>query len=363
MSSIRRLLVGNLDCELRWAGHERLGRDVTEMISAAATAMRAFAGEGDHLWTPVPVDAGRIAPVDGLPGVEPISGPLPESDAVLPWGETAETEAARATELAGDGPWWNQLWGLHPSAAVAAACNDKRLALALSQELGTALPGARLLANIDELEEALGEGAAAASVDGSWVLKAPMSASGRLRLRRRGSELDAPARKRAERLFRRWGELVFEPWVERTGDFGQCGVLSESGVSLLPPHRLDCDRAGVFRAALIDDHDGLDQSIRAPLAAAATRVADELHQRGYRGAFGIDGFCYRDAGGAGGIQPLSEINARLSFGIIARVLKERLGLERVRLCLGRGRIPEANGVVPLLHPGSEGTVMWLEAAP
>jgi hypothetical protein len=85
-------------------------------------------------------------------------------------------------------------------------------------------------------------------------------------------------------------------------------------------------------------------------------VAAALRQAGYTGPFGIDAWRYRRPDGKPAFQPLGEINARMTFGLVARALVDRvrepLGLrpgDRVRLLFG-GRTSEAGpGFVPLLR--------------
>ena len=97
-------------------------------------------------------------------------------------------------------------------------------------------------------------------------------------------------------------------------------------------------------------------------------VGEALEQDGYRGPFGIDAFIHRLPDGTARLHPLGEINARMTFGLVARALVDRvrepLGLDpgaRVRLLFGP-RLPEAGGaVVPLLLPGTDGGgAAWLE---
>ena len=76
-------------------------------------------------------------------------------------------------------------------------------------------------------------------------------------------------------------------------------------------------------------------------------VATILRDHGYRGPFGIDGFRWRDADGHLAVQPLCEINARLTFGHVARRFAERLGIARVELQVGHREIPDGPGIVPL----------------
>jgi hypothetical protein len=187
------------------------------------------------------------------------------------------------------------------------------------------------------------------------VLKAPFSASGRLRVRRRGRALDADIAIRIERLLTRFGALCFEPWMDRLLDIGALGMIDDPDTwRILPPHRLETDHAGVFRGIALDpDPSWLAPTDRQAVTRAATAAASALAQAGYRGPFGIDGFVYQ-RGGERALQPMCEINARLSFGFVAHALAQRLERDALRLCVGTA-IPapdQTTAIVPLLRPGA-----------
>jgi hypothetical protein len=323
------VIAGNLDCERVWARmaepdrayrQRRLPAPVESMLSAIATLLRVYADGPTTLWTPLPVAADRLPALDGIGDVELVSGGALPTEADLTWG--AMTDAA-------------------------VRCNDRRFAA----RLGLSLLVPTVVDSMQALEESIDR-------DGAhWVLKAPMSASGRLRLRRRGA-LDDAARTRAERLFALCGELVFEPWVERICDFGCAGVIADDGEwHAHAPHGQLCDGAGVFRGIDLD-RDGLDTTERVVVEAVMSRVATALVDAGYRGPFGIDGYVYEGEAGERLLQPLSEINARYSFGHVARAFADLLG-HGASLRLGTGPVPE--GALALLCPGTDdSTSAWLD---
>ena len=358
----------------------RPSRAAIATASAAATLLRAFARDGDRLWTPAPVDPERLAPVPGLPIPVLESGPLSRLPpaAVLAWCETPEAAAERARSGAADldppepdAPLADLLWRL-PTAppAVVAAIHHRAFHLALVRELGCALPGARMVASLAELEAHLAAGAANAvggAAGGAWVVKAPLSAAGRSRhVAATAAEVADPAvRPRLAALFARHGPLLFEPWLARLDDWGAAAVVTASGVRLLGLHRLLVDDRGRFHgielAASDEAPPGLPELDRARLEATAEAVGRALALEGYSGPFGIDAYRIRDPGGEPRLQPLGEINARLTFGFVARALAERLAPspgETVRLAFGR---TPPDGAVPLLRPGADGTAgAWLE---
>ncbi len=390
-----RRILGNLDAEAdlariatRWNPHPVRRRPALSLaalaaMSGAATLLRAFAREGDRLWTPVPVDPARLAAVPGLPVPELESGPLdalPPAAAVLAWAETPQAAAHRGPVPAGPRrredryPLYELLWHLRPPASeVVAALHHRAFALKMAQELGRNLPRARMVASLPELEAHLG-----GRVPGVWVVKAPLSAAGRARHIERspGPALSPATRLRVERLLALHGPLLFEPWMERVEDLGCAVMRLPEELWMAGFHRQIVDREGRFLGIeLAAEYQGIDRlddpQSKLLLAATVMAVGEALKWDGYRGPFGIDAFLHRLPDGTTSLHPLGEINARMTFGLVARALVDRvrrpLGLAptaRVRLLFGK-QLPEEGGtVVPLLLPGADGGgAAWLEIHP
>ena len=299
------IIWANLDCEARWGGGSLPGR-VARRVSAASALLAAFAPAGE------PVAIHALAAVDParirLPGV---------------------------TMHAGAPPRWDLAWA-DPQAKAA---NDRRLALAVSEQLGRALPGARAIDSLAELDAHL-----ANTRPARWVCKAPWTAAGRDRAHGDGATLTGELRVYVGRMLDRFGAVLFEPWLERVGDLGVCAQLALDGrVTAQPPHTLVCDARGAFvgidlaePALRGADHELLARSVDAAAAA--------LHGLGYAGPFTVDAFVYRD-GGAEVLHPLCELNARHTFGHVARALAARLGTR----VLGFGTPPA--GAQILVAPG------------
>ena len=298
--------------------------------SALGTLLRAFASAGDRLWTLFPVDPDRLPAVEGLPPVELIHGPVPEDDEAMFWGGTSEIDAA---------------------------VNDRRFAAEIAARRGWALEGSALLFSIWAVENHVAAGGGDTAPGGRWVIRSPLSAAGRARAFGSGRSVGPAVLRRLVRLLNTQDSVLFEPWMERTEDVSATGRITDAGPEEILAHRLHVDGLGQFRGVTIDPaFEPPDQ-----LGAAARDVGQALHARGYRGPFGIDAWHGRDADGAEIFQPLSEINARLTFGHVARKFAERIGAPRVELRTHHGPIPDSPDIVPLLLPGGEdGTGAWLE---
>ncbi len=389
--SVPRRIIGNLDCEESWGERTKrlsLPEKVLGSISALATLLRTFAGGGDRLWTPRPVSQARLARVEGL-AIPPLeSGQLdrlPAASCTLAWGQTREVEraTARAGRPSGELPvapaagLIDRLWAIAPPGqAVAGRFNDRLFCLELARALGCALPGAQRIDSIDGLKAHFaGEGTDASK--GKWVLKACLSAAGRFRVWGEGAKLGDDVSRNVAKLLARSGPLIFEPWMDRTEDFGCLAILDRDGLHPLGIHRLDVDAKGGFRGIELPPGAGggvwLLSEEEADLDLALRGAAERLDAAGYRGPFGIDCWRYRDREGRQRFHPLGEINARMSFGLVARGIRERLeragrirGGAPLRLRVGRSedenlKALSGDQAVPILLPATdEPTAAWVE---
>jgi hypothetical protein len=313
-----RRILANLLCEDELAGRRGSPpRAVLETVARMAPLLRAFAREGDRLWSPAPG-----------PGLE--SGPLrdlPPADEVLAWCETPSAlehrgGPRRPTAIDWDAPLHDLVWRLPtPPPAVVARVHHRAFCLQIAQEIGCALPGARMVESLPELDRIL------RTAPPAWVVKAPLSASGRSRfigksVERNGPALrDPKARRTVERLFERYGALLFEPWMERTADFGVSALLGPDDLKIVGVHGQRIDRKGQF--AGIDLQPDLSAQDRDRLLETTQAVAENLRNAGYVGPFGIDAWIYRTEAGTT-LNPLGEINARMTFGLVAWTAEGRL---------------------------------------
>jgi len=322
------LIVANLDAEANVAGIA-LPERVLGTISALGTLLRVFASDDDLLWTPRPVDAARVPPVEGLARPRLVSGPLRDHDASplrLAWAETPDLRRdSRFARVA-----------------------HRSFGLSLADELGVRLPGARMLGSVEQLRDHLASGGAALAPEGRWVLKAPWSAAGRWRLR------DTADDAQVERFFARFGESLFEPWLTRTEDSGVCGEVAEDGtIAVLGSHEQVVDDAGRFRGI------GPLRDATPDEASMTERVGQALARARHVGPFGIDTWRGVDRASRPRENLLGEINPRLTMGRVSRELLLLTGGKRL---LVGSEIPGGPGITPLLLPGpSDPTTVWLDA--
>jgi hypothetical protein len=308
-----RRILANLLCEDELAGRRASPpRAVLEKVARMAPLLRAFAREGDRLWSPA-----------SGPDLE--SGPLrdlPPADEVLAWCETSSAlehrgGPRRPAAIDWDAPLHDLVWQLPtPSPAAVAAVHHRAFHLQAAESIGCALPGARMVESLPELDRIL------RAAPRAWVLKAPLSASGRSRyIERNGPALtDHKSRRTVERLFDQHGPLLFEPWMDRTEDFGVSALLGPE-LRIVGIHGQKVDRKGQF--AEIDLHPDLSRQERDRLLRTVEAVADRLRDAGYVGPFGIDAWRYRTETGTA-LNPLGEINARMTFGLVAWTRAGRL---------------------------------------
>ncbi|MFN0249376.1 MAG: hypothetical protein ACKV2T_20995 [Kofleriaceae bacterium] len=373
----------NLDAEAKWAGGSLPGGIATRVsYYAALLSVLAPPDVEVEVWAPATIDVSRLV-------------------ACAAWRPP--------TMCVGTPPAADLVWA--PRSAKAA--NDRRLARLIARELaegsssglstggastgvasmGAALTGASsialdvavsssVIATVDELVAWTARG-------GRWVAKAPWTTAGRDRCHGEGTP-SGEQRTRIARLLEKFGALVVEPWLDRVFDVGLCARVDEfrerpssTGrevhatesamahdattatettpttnhsardfyVTTSDAHSLITDARGTFLGIDLAPP-ALEAHERTQLGVTARTVGARLAAMGFRGPFAIDAFVYRDARGTRRLHALCEINARTTFGHVARAFGAR-GFTR----LGFGAPPEAATV--LVRPADDGVTAWI----
>ena len=109
--------------------------------------------------------------------------------------------------------------------------------------------------------------------------------------------------------------------MDRVADFGVSAFLTASDLRIVGVHGQRVDAKGQFLG--IDLEPNLSPTDRDRLLATTAAVAASLRRAGYVGPFGIDAWSYRKEDGSIALHPLGEINARMTFGLVAWTLAER----------------------------------------
>lgn len=231
--------------------------------------------------------------VEGWETAEPATGPA--QGRWLVWGYT---DALRT--WVGEASGW-------PSADVVARVNSKVFSHRVAVELGVELPGVRLCRTVEEVEEA--------AADGVVLVKHPLGVSGRERIEVRG-EWDERQRGFVVHCLAE-GPVLVEPKVEVRREWCVQFELGE-GVALVGVAELLTDVHGQHRGHLM--HFG---EVDEAWVSVARQAAERVHAAGYRGALGVDAFEGR-LGGEWVVRPVSEINARMTFGRLAVELSRRV---------------------------------------
>ncbi len=317
-----------------------------------------------------------MTPVPGLPAPRLIHGLLPGSwnGAVLAWGETNATASLGSGMVpagADDGSVLAAVLACpRPDPAAACRGNAKTLLVALRGELDCALPGSGIVRTPDDLSRL---SQACRRIHGEhtgWVLKGDYSAAGRERvLDLSGADPGAGVLEAAGRLLRRHGACLLEPWLPRTSDFGCSLLIEEDRVRLAGVHRLLVTPGGRFRGVETALHGLTEPGAVTPerfqaylgpqdaarMAQAAAGAALALARTGYRGHAGIDFWRYTTPSGESRLNLLGEVNARLTFGLVAAVLAQRVGAAlgasenaSLRLWLGPGEDTRPGQRYPLV---------------
>lgn len=224
---------------------------------------------------------------------------------LLFWGVTPST-LALARKLGQEASF--------PSLESVREVNDKRFSHRLETELGLALPYSREITSLSELQSAISD------CPHDWVLKHPLGFSGRERALGKRGRLSESALGWAKRRLDAGWTLIFEPWVEEKTEVSLHFELTSSGqVETLGHTLLRSDSGGVYRGNAVLPERELPGEIR----DASRRIVEKVAQRGYWGPVGIDAMTGH-LGDTEVRRPLTEINARFSFGRMALALGDLL---------------------------------------
>jgi len=230
---------------------------------------------------------------------------------------------------------------------VVGSIHDKAFAVAAASELGLAPRTLAPLIEVlepdalrrpDELLRQLDQHLAAWPqwTERRFTLKPRFGTSGRGRVGGRDRVDTIEVRGSLPRLAERGG-AIFEPWLDRIGDYSVSVLVPEANApdalpTILGSLEMWASRSGVYRGhcgevdsrGRVFSGDREDESLRADAAAVASRA----RSRGYAGVCGIDSFRYRErsdssASGVERMRGAVEFNARVTMGWVTIGLVRR----------------------------------------
>ncbi len=227
---------------------------------------------------------------------------------VLPELEEADT-LGRARRPPEDAVCWGvppELAGRggRPGLHAVRDANSKVTSHALERMLGCALPGAHVVRTRAALDAAI------AASPGRWVAKDPLGVSARGRALGGPGEISSSQMRWAGSALKR-GPLLFEPWVDaRTERSWHADLSADGRITWRGSCEVLTDTTGTPRGhvASAGERREVPRELGVALAALATL--------GYHGPIGVDAM---DGilEGAPVRRPITEINARYTFGRIA----------------------------------------------
>jgi hypothetical protein len=327
------LFLGNFDFE-HHLGSEGLRvrtAQIRRLNDQMAYSLVPLSQSGDCIWTPEKPEAAFADHLEkiGLPGIRLVSQAkeVPRNTEFVPWGWCTSV-----LSWAGEHGWKCR----PPDLAVVAEVNSREFSSGLETELAVALPGARAVRSLTDLELAISEGA---KLSNGWVLKAKfgMSARERIVVRRLPRE---PEIGWARRRLERGDSIFFEPWVEALAEYGCQFTVPAAGRPLLDGITgLLTDAQGTYRGSRLLQPDDAAACVPEHVLHTVQRAAERIQRRGYFGPLGIDVMQYRTPDGPIGWRPLQDINARLTMG---------------RVALGLRRLLAAHETADWLHVGWSG---------
>jgi hypothetical protein len=148
-----------------------------------------------------------------------------------------------------------------------------------------------------------------------WLVRRAFGAAGRGR-RRIASGRPTPEERAWLAAGLRLGPLVLEPFVAIVRETTRCAFLRrDGGLTIGAPGFQTTTSGGAWLETTPAEARAVAEEDDRQLLAALEQAGAALAAAGYRGPYGIDAFWHRPRGGAGPavLQPLSEINARLTM--------------------------------------------------
>lgn len=290
------LILTNLDFEMTWARTAGDQHTLPALILKLASRWR-------HILKLIAPDAHALSLESTLPGTLPPQELA--SQTLIPWGWTPQIlDFTRRAGLHAQAP---------PLAAVQLV-NSKKFSHHLEKKHRIALPHAVWIDDIQALPTAL------EAIDGPWILKDPWGVSGRGQRRGEGTSLSPAIRRWAENLISSQGGLLLEPRLTVYRELSlHFQIEAAQTVRFIGTCGLISGKEGTLRGLEVQK----DLDLPPTIFNGAHQAAQAVAAQGYFGPLGIDTMI-GDWKGETIYRPITELNARWTFGRMALALFERL---------------------------------------
>jgi|GEM_PF-3750464 len=341
-----RTLVANLDYEFELQSKpSKLQKPLIRRLGKMATILRVFSPQ--LLITRFPIDLKWFSEVDKLsiPKVSH-SQTVPKDSQVMYWAQSKEPSDATCAEI--DLVSYQETAWRCPRASIIASrkANDKVFCHDLQKQLGVQLLGSKKIHNIRDIEQ-LREYP-------SWIIKSRYGVAGRNRVLGRYEASDAQ-KNAIQKMIQQSETLILEPWVTRIQDYGVTGFLGHDNIFYARVHTLKVESQGTF-SGIDTQEESIDKEIVILLTQAFRQIAHALQKENYIGPLGVDAFTYRGTDGKTHLHPVTEINARMTFGHVAQAYSE--AFERP-IELGFGNSVPQQATIIAAPSDSDSTSYWI----
>ena len=303
----KKCIVANFDCEETWSlktneTPKPIKKHIKTLMSNLSHHLSVFANDSTEIVMPWRLDEES------------------KRQEVLAWGETTQTHHIRNKKNRASHPsdWQDALWNSRPSPEVAKDVNHKRFAFEIANQNGWQHEHQTFISSFEELDEHIGT--SRLKDKSPWLVKAPYSAAGRNGIVSKDTAFAEDEKRHIGRLLERFKSLMVMPWLDRILDFSVSGVIGEGKDWVFPVHFPKVDKRGAVRG--IEIYDSKSKQVFFPIELTTIehvtkRVLAKLKEASFYGPFSFDGFLY-NKNDKRRIHPLSEINGRLTFSLVAR---------------------------------------------
>ncbi len=358
-----RHIVASLDVESRWLrGPTRsnqpsnaLPHPLRRRLSLLGTLLRVFAQDGDTLWSLEPVDVNSMPDLPGIARIHTKAGEPPRhDDATLDWScgaiGVAPTIHSKPDAIA-EAIW--QPTAMTTDERIHANRRTTLSELGLNESMAL-----RTIGDVDLDHDVW---------HAPWVVKGDLSVAGRDRLRGADRRDASRLHQRIEKLVQRHGGAVVEPWRNQIQDVALVGMTTHrNGMHPTWIHRHASSSAGGIESIITSDDPSMlvGTEIQSAMRVCAEQVVSQLD---LLGPYGVDGYVHGRDQGDPQLVPISEVNARMTMGIVAHAWRERVaealwgpGPHIVRLGFGARTSNDATTTCLVRDTESGESIAWLE---